>query len=186
MRRKIIVMMIGVLLLLLAWGGTAYAQEDPGYPIDTETPTETEVPTKPPEETPTPPPDPTEPSPDPTDDPQETPVPPWIPTVEPPAPSETPDDDFEICPFPRFHPMLTIIADRYQTRYETVVDMFCSSHMGIGEIVRYLESLPRGEDGTGAGCIHYPLWANPPGWGWYSRVFNPVRFPAIYCWSIRS
>lgn len=177
MRKKIIVIVTGMIFLVSAWVGTASAQDipgypPPGYPVETETPppTEepTEVPTKPPEETPTP--DPTDP---PQPDPTEVP-PTWEPTQPPPAPSETPEYEFPACPFHRQHPVLVIISETYDVPFEEVVDMFCNEHMGIGEIVRYLENLQRPEVNNGFGSLP---GHNSHGWGLFRWVFNLIGSP---------
>ena len=187
MRKKIIVIVTGMVLLVSAWVGTASAQDipgypPPGYPVETETPPPTEVPTTPPEETPTP--DPTDPpQPDPTEDPQPDPteVPPtWEPTQPPPTPSETPEYEFPACPFPRQHPVLVIISDTYGIPFEDVADMFCNSHMGIGEIVRYLESLQRPEINNGLGSLPEQ---DGHGWGLFRWVLNLIGRPGNRAWT---
>lgn len=156
--------MIGLVLLISAWVGTVSAQDVPGYPVPGY-PVETETPTEPPENTPPPStPAPTQPQPNPTEA-----SPTWVPPQ--PTPSPTPDLTLEGCPFTRAHPMITIITARYSVSFEEVVEMFCSSHMGIGEIIQYLEGLQQ----PNGGSVDYP--GNFPegmghGWGLFWYVLN--------------
>ncbi|HCU56947.1 MAG TPA: hypothetical protein DF984_01745 [Anaerolineaceae bacterium] len=175
MRKQLIVILIGMILLVSAWVGTVSAQDVPGYPV------ETEIPTKPPENTPPPStPEPTQPQPNSTEAP-----PTWVPPLPTPTPSATPNVTLEGCPFTRVHPMLAIIAAKYGISFEEVADMFCSSHMGIGEIIQYLEGLQQANGGSD----DYP--GNIPGsmghgWGLFWHVFNRIGFPGNRSWAAPS
>ena len=145
MKRKFMAVFATVLVLALAWVGAVYAQEDPGYPVETETPTETEVPTE--TEAPTETETPTETeapvlteTPVPTESPTEDPT--EMPTEEPTEePTETPVEENPVCLGTRVHPVLAGLAIRYDVAYEEVVGMFCSSNLGVGEIALALATV---------------------------------------------
>lgn len=179
MRKQLIVIIIGIVLLVSAWVGTASAQDVPGYPVDTEVPTETEAPTQPPVNTPPPStPEPTQPQPNPTEA-----SPTWVPPQ--PTPSPTPDATLEGCPFSRVHPMVAIIAAKYGVSIEDVAEMLCSSHMGIGEIVQYLEGLQQANGGSDDDPGNFPGSAGH-GWGLFWHGFNKINFPGNRFWAMLS
>ena len=181
MRKRLIVIVIGIALLVSAWVGSVSAQDVPGYPVPgypVETDTPTEEPTKPPETTPPPS------TPEPTQ-PQPTEAPPtWVPPQ--PTPTETPDLVLETCPFTRVHPMISIIAERFGVSFEDVAEMFCSSHMGIGEIIRYLEDLQQPAGGPDVGNPWNFPGHEGQGLGLFWWVFSRIGHPGNTHWSVPS
>lgn len=139
MRKKIIVIFASVLLLALVGVRAVYAQEDPGYPVESETPTETETPaeTEAPTAAPT-----EEPTVDPTEAPPETEIPTEVPTE---IPTETPVEENPVCLFTRVHPVLSGLATRYAVPYEDVVNLFCSADMGVGEVALALATVQQSD-----------------------------------------
>ena len=181
MRKQLIVIVIGMVLLISAWVGTASAQDVPGYPVpgypvETETPPEnTPDPTQPPQPNPTEAP--------PTWVPTEAP-PTWVPTEFSPTPSKTPVVNLSACPFSRVHPMLSIIVERYNISFEEVAEMFCSSHMGIGKIIFYLNSFQQPNGGLGTGNPGNMPENDGPGWGIFWGIFSPIGLHGNHFWAI--
>ncbi len=167
MKKRWIIIFASVLLLTLAWVGTVHAQEEPGYPVDTETPTETAVPTetKPPTE---------------TSVPTETTVPPEreTPTETPPAtivpsetsvptvtPTETPNLDNPVCSGSRVHPVLAGLASRFDVPYETLLGYFCNDNLGVGEIALALFTAQHSDGGVDLPTLISQRLDQGLGWG---------------------
>lgn len=180
MKRKWIIILAAGLILALIGVGAAYAQEEPGYPVETETATETETPTeteKPPAaETPTETDlpgypveteDPTETE-MPTDrvDPTETPLPTVDPT-EVPDETETPTlvIDTPVCNGTRVHPVLDQLAARFNVAYEELLGYYCNSELGVGEIALALATVQQTNGSVDLQALFSQRLDEDMGWG---------------------
>lgn len=165
MNKKWIIALAIVLMFALVGVGTAYAQEEPGYPVETETeqPTETETPpeTEMPTETETP--AETE---SPTDlvEPSETLALTEDPTV---APSEepTPNEDNPVCDGARIHPVLDRLANSYNADYEEIVGYFCDTELGVGEIALALATVKQSDGSLELSALLSRRLDEGLGWG---------------------
>ncbi len=167
MKKHWMIAIAAALLLTLAWVGTVQAQEDPGYPVETETPTETATETKPPTDTPTETEVPTE---NPTEtetppapvDPTETPNPTVVPTAEP---TPTPNQNNPVCDGSRIQPTLAGLANRFEVPYESLVGYFCVDHLGIGEIALALTMAQHSSEGVDLNSVISMRVEQGMGWG---------------------
>jgi hypothetical protein len=178
MKQKWAFVLVVVLVFALIGVGTAYAQEEPGYPVETETeqptetkpPSETEAPTEAPTETDLPgypveteTPTETEP-PRETVEPSETSVPTAVPTEEP-TEAPTPIGDSPVCDGTRIHPVLDQLAARYNIAYEEIVGYYCNSGLGVGEIALALATIQQSDGSVDLPALFSQRLDENLGWG---------------------
>lgn len=157
MKKKWLIGAAVVIMLALVSFGTVYAQEEPGYPVETETPTESPTETETPVETEVP----TE-----TDAPTETESP--TDSVEPSeteTPMPTPRIDSPVCNGTRVHPVLDRLSTRYGAAYEDIVGYYCSSELGVGEIALALAIVQELDGGVDLQALFSQRLDGNMGWG---------------------
>lgn len=159
MKKRIFGLLSAILLVALIWVGSVSAQEDDGYPVETESliAEPTQAPTQPPTQYP-------------TQEGDEYPAEIETPTVEPTrAPSEDPTQPPErhnpVCTGTRVHPVLAGLAVRFHVDYELVVHYFCDLKMGVGEITLAFVTVQRLEGEMKLDDILVLRINNGLGWG---------------------
>jgi hypothetical protein len=81
--------------------------------------------------------------------------------------------------------MVAILAERYGVPLEEVAEMFCSSHMGIGEIIQFLEGRLAANGGQGDNPGNLPPGGGF-GWGLFRQNFWRVGLNGFHPWAASS
>lgn len=171
MRKKWIGVLAVVLVVALTWIGTVYAQEEPDYPVETETeapadpglPTETDVPGYPVDpELPTEPQPPNEPV-----EPSGTAEPGDFPSDSAEATTPPPDPllGSPVCEGTRIHPVLDGLSTRFNIAYAELIGYYCHTRLGVGEIALALTTVQQAGGSVDLAAVFSQRLDENLGWG---------------------